>query len=304
MRRRFLRLPALLLSSLRSAIVFSLLLVMLPDPVAADSGQSLVGSEQLSPSGGQRPVPDASPLPTRQVPGAFSQSPTPQPPVEDEAGGVTVPVGAATPEPAQMVALDASLPAYRQGAAEVRQNRATIETLASDQVPEILLAASIANQGNTYQRPLGVDWGERVQVVFGLGGDPSVGIGQIMPGEAKRYGYAGDVWGLFEDEVSIGLMAAKLQRTESAVDSLHLAPTESFILVAIGNNMGDTVVTNSNRFRQYGTISGFLKNDEEARTQLLKMMNWMEYLQANEGWSFPKGVDTNRIWQLLWDAHE
>jgi len=124
MRRRFLRLPALLFSSLPSAIVFSLLLAMLPGPVVADSGQSLAGGEQLSPSSGQRPVPDASALPTRQVSGAFSQSPTPQPPVEGEAGGVTVPVGAATPEPAQMVALDTSLPAYRQGAAEVRQNRA------------------------------------------------------------------------------------------------------------------------------------------------------------------------------------
>ncbi len=302
MRRRFLCLPSLLLSSLRSAIVFSLLLVMLPGPVARNREQSLMGSERLSVSTGQRPALGASPLPNRQAPGAFFQSSAPEPPVEDETGGVTAPAG--PPAPAQMLAPDASLPAYRQGAAEVRQNQATIEALASDRTPGILLAASIANQGNTYQRPLGVDWGERIQVVFGLGGDPSVGIGQIMPGEARGYGYKGDVWGLFDDRTSIGLMAAKLRRTESAVDSLHLDPTESFILVAIGNNIGDTVVTDPNRFRQYGTISGFLKNDDEARTQLLKMMNWMEYLQANEGWSFPEGVNTNRIWQLLWDAHE
>jgi len=285
------------LSLFRSAVVLSLLLLLLllPKSIAAYSEEQLPGTAPLSALAGEQFSLAASVLPKRHMPTEFFQSPVQDPPVQDAADIISAADDTLAPA--------VNLPPYRQGAAEVSQNRETIEALATDQSPGILLAASIANQGNTYQRPLGVDWVERVQVVLGLGGDPSVGIGQIMPEEAKGYGYKGDVWGLFDDETSIRLMAVKLQRTEQAVETLHLDPTESFILVAIGNNIGDAVVTAPNRFRQYGTIRGFLENDEEARTQLLKMMKWMIYLQASEGWSFPEDVDTNRIWQLLWNVY-
>lgn len=49
----------------------------------------------------------------------------------------------------------------------MRQNRATIEALATDHVPAILLAVAIANQGNSWQRPMGLDWGERIQIAIG-----------------------------------------------------------------------------------------------------------------------------------------
>ncbi|RMH37085.1 MAG: RHS repeat-associated core domain-containing protein [Gammaproteobacteria bacterium] len=212
----------------------------------------------------------------------------------------TFPEGAYTP----------SLPIYRQGAVEVRQNRATIEALATDHVPAILLAAAIANQGNSWQRPIGLDWGERIQIAIGehhqfkdprlagLFNHPSVGVGQIMPGEARELGYEGDTWGLLDDRTSIILMAAKLEETADAISEFSLGTTESFILLAIGNNIGKTV-TGDKRFRAYGDVTAFLKGDREARTQLLKMMNWIGYLHAREGWSLPKGVDTNHIWQLL-----
>jgi len=60
-----------------------------------------------------------------------------------------------------------SLPTYRQGAVEVRQNRATIEALATDHAPAILLAAAIANQNHSWQRPMGLDWRERIQIAIG-----------------------------------------------------------------------------------------------------------------------------------------
>jgi hypothetical protein len=193
----------------------------------------------------------------------------------------------------------ANLPPYRQGAAEVRQNRATIQSLASDRVPGILLAASIANQGNTCQCPFGWDGGEIVQSF--VDPDPSVGIGQIRPGEAKGLGYEGWTVGLLDDTTSIGLMAAKLQKTADVVGKLGLDPTESFMLMAIGNNIGKSA---AKRYGSYKSMADFLKGDAEARTQLLKMMNWTEYLQAKEGWSPPEDVDTNRIWGMLQDAYE
>lgn len=196
----------------------------------------------------------------------------------------------------------ANLPPYRQGAKEVRHNRATIESLASDQVPGILLAASIANQGNTYQRPLGWDGGEFVQIF--VDPDPSVGIGQIRPGEARGLGYEGSTIGLLHDEISIQLMATKLEATAASLGEFNLDPTESFVLSSIGNNIGRTVAQRyGNLPKSNRSVQSLLESYPDARTQLLKMMNWMEYLHANHDWSFPEDVDTDRVWQMLQDSY-
>ena len=195
-----------------------------------------------------------------------------------------------------------SLPTYRRGASDVRQNRATIEALASDQVSGILLAAAIANQSNTYQRPFGLGLLEWGQTFFDS--DPSVGVGQMRIGEAEGLGYKGTVQGLLDDSTSIQYMSLKLQNTTSALSEFDLDPTESFMLLAIGNNIGNTVAGRYKPIKdQKGDVQTLLQNDLESRTQLLKMMNWMGYLYANDGWAFPADVDTGRVWHMLQNAY-
>lgn len=208
---------------------------------------------------------------------------------------------------------------YRHGLQEVRKNREFIESLLSDEVPAVLLAAAIANQGNSVQRPFGWDGLERVQTWLGMRFDwrltqwqwgeqrweahfeqRSVGIGQIQPYEARHFGYAGDRMDLFDDRVSIGLMQAKMAATNDALGDLDVSYTDRFALMAVGNNHGTSIAYN---YAANGNdLQRLFAHDESARRQLAKMLTYIHYLH-DDGWPLPEGVNLDHLWWLVRNAH-
>lgn len=208
---------------------------------------------------------------------------------------------------------------YRQGLQEVKENRAIIESLVTYDVPDILVAAAVANQGNSYQRPFGWQgfetwqrwlgnhvewplpqwsWGQRKWDAYFE--QYSIGIGQIMPAEAVQLGYEGERIDLLDSATSIDLMRAKLTATSDAALALELNKTDWFIIVAIGNNGGlHTIDT----YQKYGgDMETFLATDPHARGQLAKMMSYVDYLHTQEDWPLPDGVNFDHIWWLIREA--
>lgn len=205
---------------------------------------------------------------------------------------------------------------YRQGLSEVEKHRTLIHALDTKDAPGILLAASIANQGNSPQRPFGIDLLEEGQQWLGQHMDwplpqwqwakqewdsdfkaCSIGIAQITPEEVKQFGFDSQKTNLLDPGTSIELMHTKLAATSQAAAALGLNKTDWFILVAIGNNEGPQLI-------QYYQKAGhdmqrFLANDERLRRQLARMMTYADYLHNEKGWNFPEGVNRDHIWWLI-----
>lgn len=204
---------------------------------------------------------------------------------------------------------------YRQGLREVAANRALIETLAAEHGLSTVLAAAVANQGNSYQRPFGWGGGERLQVWLGdtvslnrvnwPGAgyrwnawfvEPSVGVGQITPQEVVTLGYQPEATDLFRDPVSIGLLLEKLYTIQHQAAQLQIEPTDTFILVLIGNNSQlDLIAAYNNVGRE---MSLFLDRNEAARLQLAKMVTYIHYLHSEDGWPLPDGIDWTNVLRL------
>ena len=219
---------------------------------------------------------------------------------------------------------------YRQGLRDVASHRALIEQLADDDVPAVLLAAAIANQGNSYQRPFGWERLEQAQIWLGEHvqwpqaswaqwqwvrsrweadfEQYSVGIAQITPQEARtlatpRFGQSlaptQAPINLLDDTVSIRLMWTKLaahQRAAAAAD-LQLNETDRFILSAIANNDGPAVL--QAYVARGGDLITLLNTYPGARMQLAKIMSYINYLHQHEGWPLPVGVNCDHIWWLI-----
>jgi hypothetical protein len=204
---------------------------------------------------------------------------------------------------------------YRQGIAEVAEHRKFIESLNRGVDTGIILAAAIANQGNSPQRPLGWEGLERIQVWFGdhvqwpfpewetargywnaWFQQYSVGIGQITPFEVERLGYKLSEIDLFDDRTSIELMHAKMALTYEKAIRLGLNRSDALILMMVSNNnMFDTV----ENFRQLDSnIHRFLAQSPYAQRQLTRMMTYINYLHTRAGWPLPAGVDWDYLCRL------
>ncbi len=211
---------------------------------------------------------------------------------------------------------------YRQGLREVEDQRRYIRSLATEEVPAILIAAAIANQGNSPQRPFGWSGLERTQHWLGNRFEwqftiwqgamarwnnyfekPSVGIGQIQPDEAIRLAYAGDRLNLFDDRVSIALMQAKLLRAAGLLAAIELNATDRFALIAISNN------DNSDGARIYAQFEAvdrdlfkLLAQEEALRRQLARMLTYIDYLHAYDNWMLPDAINVERLWWYIESA--
>ncbi len=203
---------------------------------------------------------------------------------------------------------------YRFGLREVRANAHIIQAVADDQVPAILLAAAIANQGSSAQRPLGIDVIERVQYWLGTNFDwplpqwewaaarwhqyveePSIGIAQLLPDEAQRLRGFGRP-DLFDDATSIRLMHAKLADVSAAAESLGFNQTQRFILLAIGNN--DGLGTIQHLLAYDLDLERYLADHPQTRAQIAKIMTYVDYLAEQDDWSLPEGINRDYIWSL------
>jgi hypothetical protein len=201
---------------------------------------------------------------------------------------------------------------YRQGLAEVDENRHYIESLTRGVDTGIILAAAIANQGNSPQRLFGWEELERFQVWLGthlhwplpqwqwghLRWDEwfeqySVGVGQITPFEVARLGFQVGEVNLFDDRTSIELMHAKLALTYEKAMRLGLDRSDALILMIVSNNnMFDTIAD----FRRLDSnIYKFLAHSPYAQRQLTRMMTYIHHLHTREGWPLPAGID----WEYL-----
>ncbi|RIK46015.1 MAG: hypothetical protein DCC57_15940 [Chloroflexi bacterium] len=203
---------------------------------------------------------------------------------------------------------------YRHGLREVASNARLIKALGDDRVPAILLAAAIANQGGSAQRPFGIDAIERLQYWLGSNFDwplpqwewaaarwhqyveePSIGIAQLLPDEAQRLRGFGRP-NLFDDRTSIRLMYAKLAAVSRAAESLGLNQTQRFILLAIGNNDGLGTIQ---RLVAYDRdLERYLADHPQSRTQIAKIMTFVDYLAKHGDWTLPDGINRDYIWSL------
>lgn len=211
---------------------------------------------------------------------------------------------------------------YRQGLYEVDKYRQHIQALATDDAPAILIAAAIANQGNSPQRPFGWDGVERIQSWLGRRFEwqlqawswakarwddffeaPSVGIGQIQPSEARRLVYAGDRMNLFNKKASIGLMQAKLQNAYQLFTVLDLNQTELFALLALSNNDNSDGAGVLSLFQRFNyDLPLLLSYDPASRIQLARMMTYIDYLHDHDCWELPNGINTDYLWWLIHNA--
>lgn len=211
---------------------------------------------------------------------------------------------------------------YRQGLHEVNKHREYIQSLATEEAPAILIAAAIANQGNSPQRPFGWDGVERIQAWLGRRFEwqlqawswaksqwvdffekPSVGLGQIQPDEARRLTYAGDRINLFNDQASIGLMQAKLHNAHQLFTALDLNQTELFALLALSNNDNSDGVGVFNTFQRFNSdLTQLLTHDAASRIQLARMMTYIDYLHSQDCWELPNGINTDYLWWLIHNA--
>jgi hypothetical protein len=181
----------------------------------------------------------------------------------------------------------------------------------------IVLAAAIANQGNSYQRPLGWEGLERLQVWVGEYGicplpgwtwaqnrwqayfqQHSVGVAQITPAEMKRLGYTPDEIDPFSDGDSIRLMQAKLALIRQAALQARVAPNDAFILMLIGNN-NDTGPEIVDAYLQANSqMDRFLASHPGSRLQLLKMLTYIDYLNIHANWTKPPDIDWAYLWRM------
>lgn len=204
---------------------------------------------------------------------------------------------------------------YRQGLREVARHRALIEQLAAGDELGTLVAAAVANQGNSYQRPFGWAGLEELQIWLGRRFDwpwpqwewgkqrweawfeqSSVGIGQITPHELEWLGYDPDQIDRLVNPVSIALMFEKLAVVQQQAEQLGLERSETMALLMIASNTdGDLIQL----YSTYGrNLEEFLRHHQPARRQLTKMMTYMAYLHSAEGWPLPHGVDWGYILSL------
>lgn len=218
--------------------------------------------------------------------------------------------------------LEGRLGWYRQGLREVEKGRSYIRSLATEEVPAILIAAAIANQGNSPQRPFGWAGLERLQRWLGLRFEwrfavwewaqarwrnyferPSVGIAQIQPDEAVRLVYAGDRIDLFDDRVSIALMQAKLVRAAELLAPLNVNATDRFALIALSNNDnsdGERLLAQIEAVN--GDLFQLLVQEEPLRRQLARMMTYVEYLHTHDDWMLPDAINVERLWWYIESA--
>ena len=208
---------------------------------------------------------------------------------------------------------------YRQGLEEVHEYQEFIVSLADEDLPSILLAAAIANQGNSIQRPFGWNGIEFVQAWLGrrfewllsmwagaqqqwedFFEEPSVGVGQIQPDEARRLTYFGDRVDLFDDRVSIGLMQAKMVAARELFYELSLDPTELFALIAISNNINTDSQALLHIYQQHGRdLRHMLDHNAALRRQLARMMTYVDYLHQEGEWPLPPDVNIDHLWWLI-----
>ncbi|HXF62824.1 MAG TPA: hypothetical protein VNK95_14465 [Caldilineaceae bacterium] len=203
---------------------------------------------------------------------------------------------------------------YRPGLREVERHANLIRALGDEKVPAIVLAAAIANQGSSAQRPFGIDLIERIQYFLGATFDwplpgwewgarwwrqhleePSLGIAQLLPDEARRLRGFG-IPDLFDDRTSIRLMYAKLARVSDAAEALGLNQTQRFILLAIANNDGDGAIV---RLTNYDLeLERYIAEHPQTRIQIAKIMSFVDHL-SQQGWNLPDGVNREYIWWLV-----
>jgi hypothetical protein len=203
---------------------------------------------------------------------------------------------------------------YRHGLREVAAHTRVIKAVADERVPAILLAAAIANQGSSAQRPFGIDALERVQYWLGSNLDwplpqwewaaahwhhyveePSIGVAQLLPDEARRLRGFGRP-DLFDDNTSIRLMYNKLAAVSAAADTLGLNQTQRFILLAIGNNDGLGTVERLVAYNR--DLERYLADHPQSRTQIAKIMTFVDYLAEHGDWTLPEGINRDYIWSL------
>ena len=201
---------------------------------------------------------------------------------------------------------------YRMGfssKAEVQYRDHMVTAAQVNDVPEILIAAAILRQSDpAYPDRIVGDMPERWLMESGRRPDQSVGLGQITPAEARRYGGSGTPADLFDPARSIGYMGRKLGEANAYINTRSgWTATDRFMLLGIAQNEGlGTVKSFFESFNQnwssylFQNQKGGSDYGEQLRSQLWAMLQKVEWLLwKQEGWQLPEGVDLDEYRRRL-----
>ena len=134
------------------------------------------------------------------------------------------------------------------GRSDVLANSELIQSVAEEYpgVAPAMVAAAIAEQASDLERIFGLDVLEKTTLFFPGQEDMSVGIAQIRPTEAMSLGLSLDPLDLFDPEIAVRGMVAKLRAVDERISALQdpahpISLTERYMLLSLGQNSAGIV---------------------------------------------------------------
>ncbi|MCU0519765.1 MAG: hypothetical protein MUF84_03595 [Anaerolineae bacterium] len=186
------------------------------------------------------------------------------------------------------------------GRSDVLDNSELIRTVAAEypSIAPVVVAACIAEQASDVERIFGLDVLEKTILSVPGQENMSIGIAQIRPTEAMSLGLTLDPLDLFDPEIAVRGMVAKLRSVDQRIDTLQdpdnpVSLTERYMLLSLGQNSPGIA---DEYFQEAGNWNVLLSRDNNARVMRYFLVH-LDWLVAN-GWELPEDVDLDH-WRKI-----
>ncbi len=192
------------------------------------------------------------------------------------------------------------------GRSDVLANSELIQSVAEEYpaIAPAMVAAAIAEQASDVERIFGLDILEKTTLFFPGQEDMSVGIAQIRPTEAMSLGLSADPLELFDPEIAVRGMVAKLRAVDERITALQdpahpISLTERYMLLSLGQNSPGSV---DSYIAAEGDWALLLDQSNNARVMRYFLVH-LDWLIAN-GWKLPEDVDLEMWRQVAFSSPE
>ncbi len=186
------------------------------------------------------------------------------------------------------------------GRSDVLNNADLIRRVAGEypDIAPVMVAAAIAEQASDVERIFGLDILEQTTLFLPGKENMSVGIAQIRPTEAVSLGIALDPMDLFDPEIAVRGMVAKLKVTNERIDAyrdpeVQLSLTERYMVLSLGQNSPGIA---DDYYAAKGDWAVLLGQNNNARVMRYFLVH-LDWLLAN-GWELPEDVDLD-FWRKV-----
>ena len=186
------------------------------------------------------------------------------------------------------------------GRSDVLNNSELIRSVAAEypRIAPVVVAACIAEQASDVERIFGLDILEKTILSIPGQENMSVGIAQIRPTEALSLGVTLDPLELFDPEIAVRGMVAKLRSVDERIDALQnpddpVSLTERYMLLSLGQNSPGISDEYFAAGRDWDLL---LSRNNNARVMRYFLVH-LDWLVAN-GWELPDDVDLD-LWRKI-----